>query len=209
VSSEKLVRQYLLGELSEEDREAVEDRLFGDADFLEEVEAAETTLMDEYVAGELPGPERKRWEGYLAAHPKSRERLALSRLLQTRGRKSRLWWLAVAAAVLALFFFMPKKDAPVVLAVALEAGALRSGTEKVQVVSVKPDVQFVRLRLGAGARATLRFVDSGRIVASSALVDGYLELEAVGLQAGDYVATVMDGQGEEIADFVFRLARLP
>jgi hypothetical protein len=79
----------------------------------------------------------------------------------------------------------------------------------VQVVSVKPDVQFVRLRLGAGARATLRFVDSGRIVASSALVDGYLELEAAGLQAGDYVATVMNGQGEEIADFVFRFARLP
>ena len=209
MSSEKLVRQYLLGELSEEDREAVEDRLFGDVAFLEAVEVAETTLMDEYVAGELSGPERKRWEGYLAAHPKSRERLALSRALQVRAGRSRLWWLAVAAAVLALFFFMPKKDAPVVLAVALEAGALRSGTEKVQVVSVKPEVRFVRLRLGAGVSARLRFVDSGRIVASSALVDGYLELEAAGLQAGDYVATVMDGQGEAIADIELRLARLP
>ena len=53
------IESYLLGELSYEEREAVEEQFFTDDDFFADVEAAEMTLIDRYVRNEMPETERR------------------------------------------------------------------------------------------------------------------------------------------------------
>jgi hypothetical protein len=60
------MNKYLLHELTEEEREAMEEKLFLDTKFFEQLESAETQLVDRYVRGEMKADERKRFErGYL------------------------------------------------------------------------------------------------------------------------------------------------
>ena len=59
---EKLMVQYLLGNLSEEEQVRIEDRAFADAKYLGALEAAEADLIDAYVRGELSPSERLEFE---------------------------------------------------------------------------------------------------------------------------------------------------
>jgi hypothetical protein len=59
---EKLMVQYLLGNLSEEELVRIEDRAFADANYLGALEAAEADLIDAYVRGELSQSERLGFE---------------------------------------------------------------------------------------------------------------------------------------------------
>jgi hypothetical protein len=59
---EKLMVQYLLGNLSEEEQVRIEDRAFADAEYLGALEAAEADLIDAYVRGELSPSERLEFE---------------------------------------------------------------------------------------------------------------------------------------------------
>ena len=43
------LRRYLLAELDEAERERIEERLFADEDFGEELEQAESRLIDDYA----------------------------------------------------------------------------------------------------------------------------------------------------------------
>ena len=49
----RLIVGYILGELSAEDRQRVEDRYFTDPDFLEQMDAVEDELLNDYVRGAL------------------------------------------------------------------------------------------------------------------------------------------------------------
>ena len=53
VDNEKLISQYLLGELPEEQQVEIEDRAFSDKDYLAAITTVENDLIDEYVRGEL------------------------------------------------------------------------------------------------------------------------------------------------------------
>jgi hypothetical protein len=59
--SEQVLTRYLLNELSEQERERVEERMFTDRDFFEQVETAEMRLVDRYVLGEMAADERRRF----------------------------------------------------------------------------------------------------------------------------------------------------
>jgi hypothetical protein len=76
--STQTITRYLLGELSEGERSALEERYFADPRVFEEVSAAETALVDDYVRGKLPADLRRRFEqAYLAdAGRRSRVRFA-------------------------------------------------------------------------------------------------------------------------------------
>lgn len=64
--SEQLLIKYLLNEVSEEERERVEERLFTDRDFVEQVKTAEMRLVDRYVLGQMSADEEVRFvSGYL------------------------------------------------------------------------------------------------------------------------------------------------
>jgi hypothetical protein len=54
-----LIRQYLLGELNEDQREQLEQRVITDRDYKEEVQITEEELLEDFVGGALPARERE------------------------------------------------------------------------------------------------------------------------------------------------------
>jgi hypothetical protein len=73
LNNEKLIARYLLGDLSEEQQVAIEDRAFADEDYLALVTAVENDLIDEYVRHELSANERQQFETqFLASTERSR-----------------------------------------------------------------------------------------------------------------------------------------
>jgi anti-sigma factor RsiW len=221
------LRQYILGQLTEPARDALEERLFVDTELLEQAEACESELMAQYVAGALDQAERAQWERYLSAHPQSTMSLERERALQHRfapkPNPAREWswawarWLVpVAALLILLAILMPRPrprvtSTPIILAIALQPGALRGSAELPQFVTLPATVERLRLHLpsAGGRRVRIRFVDSNAIVLEGPLRDGAVELDAKLLQIGDHVATVLDEGGEEQADFIFRVHRIP
>lgn len=106
----RTARRYLLGEMSDEERGALEDRYFREAKLADEIGAAEDDLIDGYVRGELPAPEREALERVLRDAPGMRERVANARALknvvrvaEVRNRRHRPAALYVAAAAAAIF----------------------------------------------------------------------------------------------------------
>jgi len=73
-----LLRRFLLGTSTPDERERVERHLFADPSGLERIEAVEDELLDACVRGELAGPERTRVLERLAATPAGRRRLAFA-----------------------------------------------------------------------------------------------------------------------------------
>jgi hypothetical protein len=74
-----ILRQYLLGELSEESRRQVEERLLTDTDSLEELEMMEEELIDQYLSSSLPAPEHEEFEAHFLATPERRRKLSFAR----------------------------------------------------------------------------------------------------------------------------------
>ena len=64
-----LIRQYLLGQLAEEEQQAIEQRLLTEDALFEELEVTEDELCDEYVADELTPVDRKQFEQYFLSTP--------------------------------------------------------------------------------------------------------------------------------------------
>lgn len=85
----KLIARYLLGELSEDERDRVEERLFGDDLFFHEIEAARDQLTEDYLQGRLAGRERERFNAYFLASPSRRERVETTgALIQAANRSA-------------------------------------------------------------------------------------------------------------------------
>ena len=72
---ERLLIGYLLDELSEEERARVEERLFTDQTFIEQVETAEMRLVDRYVLGEMSADERARFVSQYLPVPEQARRV--------------------------------------------------------------------------------------------------------------------------------------
>ena len=73
--------QYLLGELSEDERTRLEQEYFGDDEFFGQLLVAEGELIDAYVRGELGGRKRERFEARFMSSPRQRERVEIARAL--------------------------------------------------------------------------------------------------------------------------------
>lgn len=82
--STQTITRYLLGELSEEERFALEERYFADQRVFEEVAAAETALVDDYVRGKLPAGTRLRFEQAYLADIGRRNRVRFAQALAAR-----------------------------------------------------------------------------------------------------------------------------
>ena len=87
---EKLMVQYLLGNLSEEEQVRIEDRAFADANYLGALEAAEADLIDAYVRGELSQSERLGFERRFltSSHRRSKVEFARDLLRVTNESKT-------------------------------------------------------------------------------------------------------------------------
>lgn len=73
--------QYLLGELSEEERLELEDRYLADPDLFHELLEIESDLYEDYARGQMSAGEQRKFERQFLTTQRGRERLALLRAL--------------------------------------------------------------------------------------------------------------------------------
>jgi anti-sigma factor RsiW len=76
-----LIRRYLLGELDEELREQLEQRLISDSSYKQEVLITEGELLDEFVLGELSPEDRALFLRNFLASPAQRRKLETAKAL--------------------------------------------------------------------------------------------------------------------------------
>lgn len=79
---EQLLNKFLLGQLSEAERAAVEDRIISDDDFFERLLVAEDEMIDAYTGHELAAGERKLFETQFHSAPHNLERLEFAKTLR-------------------------------------------------------------------------------------------------------------------------------
>jgi cell division protein FtsB len=80
-SQEDLIRRYLLGELSEAEKAALEDEYFIDPSEYDRLCKAEDELVDRYARGALPEADRERFERSYLTNPRRRRHVMFARAL--------------------------------------------------------------------------------------------------------------------------------
>ena len=81
-----MLKKYILGELSDLDREALELQYFVNQRVWEALQQVEEDLIDSYVRGRLDGHDRQQFENYFLASPQKRKRVEVARLLMDSAR---------------------------------------------------------------------------------------------------------------------------
>src|ERR1700752_3060019 len=76
------LRRYLLGELTDGERERIEERLLVEVALLDELEAAEDDLIEDFLQGALGAREREGFDLYFLATAEHQERLEAARVLR-------------------------------------------------------------------------------------------------------------------------------
>jgi hypothetical protein len=76
---EDLIRRYLLGDASEEERARVEDRFFADDDFYQSLLVAEDDLIYDYLRGAMNASDRRLMEAQTASSPRRLQKVELVR----------------------------------------------------------------------------------------------------------------------------------
>lgn len=71
------LRGFLLGEVSEEQRSAIEERFLADKDFSEELGAVEDEMIEAYLRNELSVTDRRKFEAVFLTQPRRRERVLM------------------------------------------------------------------------------------------------------------------------------------
>ncbi|MEW6209447.1 MAG: hypothetical protein AB1631_13840 [Acidobacteriota bacterium] len=84
-----LIRQYLLGALSEDEQARFQDRLLTERDLFDELLIAENELTDDYLSQRLAEGERERFINYFLASPERRQKLRFARALSRHASESR------------------------------------------------------------------------------------------------------------------------
>jgi hypothetical protein len=79
---EALIRRYILGDVSEDERSSIERRLMTDPEYLGRLRLVETDLADDYERGALGGRERKRFERHFLSAPQHRQKVRVAGALR-------------------------------------------------------------------------------------------------------------------------------
>jgi len=78
----ELLRQYLLGNLSQEKSAPLEERLLSDSHFYQELLVTEDDLVDQYVEDRLSGAERESFELHFMIPAERRQKVSFARALR-------------------------------------------------------------------------------------------------------------------------------
>lgn len=81
------LRRYLLGELSDEEQQQIEERLLVDNDYVEQMLIAEEDLIDDYLNGALPPAQRDTYEKRFPATREGRQKIQTARALKNHLNK--------------------------------------------------------------------------------------------------------------------------
>lgn len=100
------IRNYLLGNMSEGEMKAVEERIMTDNEFSDLALMAESMLVDDYVEGALEGRDRERFEKLFLSTPQGREQLRFTLALKEYATRARVaesvievpWWRTLFSA---------------------------------------------------------------------------------------------------------------
>jgi anti-sigma-K factor RskA len=84
---ETLLRRYVLGQVSAEERQRIELWLLTEPGYLDELVLTEESLADEYARGELEGAEKEKFESYLPHSAELREDVEFTQALHSYGAK--------------------------------------------------------------------------------------------------------------------------
>ena len=82
------IRRYLLGDVSEEERERMERRLITEDDLYQQMLIAEDDLIDEYVSGALPAQDGANFGRHFLQAPELRQDVRFAVALRARALKS-------------------------------------------------------------------------------------------------------------------------
>jgi len=80
-SSEALLVRYLLGDLPDQQQAEIEDRALSDPEYLRNIQAVESDLIDEYVRGALSQSDRGRFEQRFFASAERRRKVDFAKAL--------------------------------------------------------------------------------------------------------------------------------
>jgi len=110
VDNQELAKRFLLGSVTESEREQIEDGFLAQADLYQELLMAEDDLIDAYVRGELPARQRALFEQRCLTSQRDRERVEFARTLfnSVSGRTvparvsedSVSWWASMAGSLI-------------------------------------------------------------------------------------------------------------
>jgi hypothetical protein len=76
------LKRYLLGELTQEERALVEERLFLDREYLRQLQSVEDELIDDYVYDDLPASDRGKFETHFLSQAERDGDLRFARALR-------------------------------------------------------------------------------------------------------------------------------
>jgi hypothetical protein len=175
------IRLYLLGNLSEDDQEKIEERLIVEDDLFQELEISKGELIEEYRSGELSQKDHQWFEHHFLASPDGRRRQAFAVAIEclgslpakTKAAPQRLtfrekfgaffmprWAVATgvsiaAVLVLGLALLIPRGPQKFV-AVNLTSNAITraTGDDQYTRIQVPPDVSELRISLALPQPAT-------------------------------------------------------
>ena len=86
---DELAVRFLLDQLAEEDRSAIEERFFKDDAVFEDLEIVEEELIERYLDNRLKVNDRVTFEELIAKSPRLRERLAFARIFANKVDESK------------------------------------------------------------------------------------------------------------------------
>ncbi len=216
---------YLLGRMTEAERETVREQLLTDGDAFDRLREAENDLFDAYARNTLGLEERAAFERTLLRQPGAAAKLGLARSWAPSARRMpQGWWIsaAIAASILAAVIGWRATEpatvpapAPVVLvAQSFRLTAVTRGSAQVQQLVLAPDtaeMEFVA-EAPAGARAFRYEVevarDGGAIVwsGSVSLTNQELRWRVPALSPGPYVIRV-GSVAQPLAFYEIRVTR--
>lgn len=90
MEKEEILRRFLLGAVTDDEREQIQDQLFLPGGLFQQMLLMEDRLTDEYLYGELGGDDLVRFETYFLAAPQRRERLRMARALRQHASEAKL-----------------------------------------------------------------------------------------------------------------------
>jgi hypothetical protein len=165
------VRNYLLGYLSDDDQEKIEERLMTDDELFEELEISKNELIEEYQAGELTQADRQRFgKGYLAS-PEGRSDYTFAMALDCiekpapapktskffdqltsfftpqRLKFAGVGLSALIVIVIAAMLLRPGPQKSLALTLTSTAARRNASDPKIQRVTISPDVKELRITL--------------------------------------------------------------
>src|SRR5215510_10414646 len=100
-TNENLIVRYLMGDLPEDEQTRLEDRAFSDRDYMRNIVAVESDLIDEYVRGELSDSERQQFERLFLVSAERQRKVEFARALASVIPEARTEDAAQPALVLA------------------------------------------------------------------------------------------------------------